>query len=154
MKVAGEQILPLDQQATWDLLLNTQVLGRAMPGCESLAPIGPDEYEMRTKIAISSIQGLFSGKIRIEDKHPPVSYRLIVEGQGKIGHVRGSGLLTLAPEGNGTRVSYSGDVQIGGLVAGVGERMLDVTAKMMTKKFFNTLLREAGSATEPEKAPV
>ena len=106
---------------------------------------------MKTKIAVSSIQGLFAGKIRIEDKRPPSSYRLVMEGQGRIGHVRGSGVLTLTPEGEGTKLSYQGDVQIGGLIASVGERMLDMTAKMMTKKFFSGLLREAESAPPPEK---
>jgi hypothetical protein len=150
MKLAGERILPLPPQVAWDLLLNAEVLARALPGCESLVPVGPDEYEMKTKVVVSSIQGLFSGKIRIEDKNPPSSYRLVVEGQGRIGHVRGSGLLALAPDGEGAKLSYDGDVHIGGLIASVGERMLDMTAKMMIKRFFSGLLREAESAPRPE----
>ena len=153
MKIQGEQLLPLQPQAAWNLLLDHEVLARAIPGCESLVPIGPDEYEMKTKIAVSSIQGLFAGKIRIEDKRPPASYRLVMEGQGRIGHVRGAGLLTLAPEGAGTKLSYEGDAHIGGLIASVGERMLDMTAKMMTKRFFSGLLREAESAPRPQEAP-
>jgi len=143
MKVQGEQSLPLDPLAAWNLLLDNEVLARAMPGCESLVPIGPDEYEMKMKVAISSIQGLFSGKIRIEDKDPPHGYRLRVEGQGKLGHLRGSGLLSLNPEAGGTRLAYSGDVQVGGLLAGVGERMLDLTTKMMIRRFFSSLVEEA-----------
>src|SRR5262249_59506695 len=103
MKVKGEYTLPLDQQSAWDLLLDTQVLSRALPGCQSLDPIGPDEYEMKMSVVVSSIKGLFSGKIRIDDKKPPDSYRLSVEGQGKIGHVRGSGVLNLQPDSPGTR---------------------------------------------------
>ena len=146
MKVQGEYSLPLNQQAAWDLLLNTDVLSRAMPGCEALVPIGPDEYEMKMKIAISSIQGLFAGKVRIADKNPPASYRLIIEGQGKLGFLRGSGLLKLAADGGQTLVNYTGDVQIGGLVASVGERMLDMTGKMMIKRFFSALVKEAESS--------
>ena len=143
MKVQGEQTLPLPPPAAWDLLLNTDVLARAIPGCESLTPLGPDEYEMKMKVAISSIQGLFSGKIRIADQNPPLSYRLHVEGRGKLGFVRGSGLLTLSADPSGTRVSYGGEVQVGGLVAGVGERLLDVTTRMMLHRFFTSLVREA-----------
>lgn len=146
MKVQGDYSLPLQQQAAWDLLLDTNVLSRAMPGCESLVPIGQDEYEMKMKIAVSSIQGLFSGKVRIADQNPASSYRLIIEGQGKLGFVRGDGVLTLAPDGAGTKVSYAGDVQIGGLIASVGERMLDMTAKMMIRRFFSSLVREAEAA--------
>ena len=150
MKVLGEQLLPLPRQAAWDLLLNTEVLARAMPGCEGLVPAGPDEYEMRMNIAMAAIQGLFSGHIRIEDKNPPASYRLVVEGSGKLGFVRGSGLLALAETPGGTRVHYSGDVQVGGLIASVGERMLDMTTKMMIRRFFAALVREADGTAEPE----
>jgi len=145
MKVHGEQTLPLALPAAWDLLLNTEVMARVMPGCESLVPAGPDEYEMKMKLAMAAIQGLFLGKIRIRDKNPPESYRLEVEGQGKIGFLRGSGLLKLAAEGSATRITYEGEVQVGGLIAGVGERMLDVTAKIMIGRFFQGLAREAAA---------
>ena len=145
MKVQGEYFLPLHQQASWDLLLNTEVLSRAMPGCQGLVPIGPDEYEMKMKVVISSIQGLFEGKVRIAEKDPPSSYRLFIEGQGKLGFVNGNGVLTLNPDPAGAKVSFTGDVQVGGLVATVGERMLDMTTKMMIKRFFNALTQEAES---------
>ncbi|MBI3645881.1 MAG: carbon monoxide dehydrogenase subunit G [Acidobacteriales bacterium] len=143
MRIQGEHVLPLDPQAAWGLLLDTEVLSRAMPGCQSLVPIGPDEYEIRMKMAISSIRGLFSGKIRIADQNPPSSYRLLIESEGKLGFVRGDGVLTLAANGDSTTVYFSGQVQVGGLVATVGERMLDMTTKMMIKRFFNALAAEA-----------
>ncbi|HZS49632.1 MAG TPA: carbon monoxide dehydrogenase subunit G [Bryobacterales bacterium] len=152
MKVQGEYSLPLPQPAAWDLLLNTEVLSRAIPGCESLAPAAPDEYEMKMKIAVSSIQGLFAGKVRISEKTPPASYRLEIQGQGKLGHVRGNGVLQLAPDGNGTKVSFAGDVQVGGLLASVGERMLDMTTKMMIKKFFNALVAQAQKLADSRPA--
>ena len=148
MKVQGEYSLPLSQQAAWNLLLNTEVLSKAMPGCESLVPIGPDEYEMKMSVAVSSMKGLFAGKIRIADKNPPSSYRLQIQGQGKLGHVHGDGVLTLSPDGEATKVSFAGDVQIGGLLASVGERMLDMTTKMMIKRFFAALAAEARASSE------
>jgi carbon monoxide dehydrogenase subunit G len=147
MKVQGEYTLPLKQQAAWDLLLNADVLARAMPGCETLVPAGPDEYEMKMSVAVSSMKGLFAGKVRITDKNPPVSYRLHIQGQGKLGHVRGEGLLTLSPDEEATKVSFAGDVQIGGLLASVGERMLDMTTKMMINRFFAALANEASQAS-------
>ena len=111
MKVQGEHSLPLSQQAAWDLLLDTDVLSRAMPGCESLVPIGPDEYEMKMSVAVSSMKGLFAGKIRITDKNPPSSYRLQIQGQGKLGHVSGDGVLTFLPDGEATKISFAGDVR-------------------------------------------
>ena len=145
MRIEGDFLLPLDPQAAWGMLLDTEVLSRAMPGCQSLVPIGPDEYEIQMKMAISSIQGLFSGKIRLADRNPPSSYRLLIASQGKLGFVRGDGMLTLADGEGGTRVHFSGEVQVGGLVATVGERMLDMTTKMMIRRFFNNLAAEAES---------
>jgi len=148
MKVQGDFLLPLDQQAAWNLLLDAGVLARAMPGCESLLPTGPDQYDMRMKIAVSSIRGLFGGQVRIEDKNPPASYRLVLQGEGKLGHLRGAGLLALSGEAESTRVRYDGEVQIGGLIASVGERMLDLTAKMMIRRFFGALEKEARAWTQ------
>jgi hypothetical protein len=145
MKVRGEQALPLDLGAAWDLLLDTDALARSIPGCEALIPIGIDEYEMKMKVAVAGIQGLFAGKVRIADQAPPASYRLHVEGQGRLGFVRGSGLLSLTPEPSGTRVTYDGELQVGGLIASVGERLLDATTKMMIGKFFSNLAGQAGS---------
>ena len=144
MKVRGEHLLPLDQEGAWRLLLDTEALARAIPGCEGLVPTGPDEYEMKMKIVVSSIQGLFAGRVRIADQTPPKSYRLHIEGQGRLGFVRGSGLLTLSPApAGGTAVQYDGEVQISGILASVGERMLDATTKMMVGRFFNNLAKVA-----------
>lgn len=117
-----------------------------MPGTDHLAKTGPDEYEMKMKMVISAIQGLFSGKVRIADQKPPDSFRLIVEGSGKVGFVKGDGLLTLLPSTHSTEVRYDGDVQVGGVIAGVGQRLLDTTAKMVIKKFFERLTEEAAQA--------
>ncbi len=147
MKVQGEQTLPLPRRAAWDLLLDIDVLARAMPGCESLVPAGADEYDMKMNLAIASMQGLFAGKLRIEDKNPPASYRLVIDGNGRLGFVRGVGQLTLSETPSGTTVHYAGEVQIGGLIASVGERLLDMTAKMMIRRFFAALEREAAGSS-------
>ncbi len=96
MKIAGEYLMAVSQERTFALLQNPEVLARAMPGCESLEPVGENEYAMRMKMVLASMSGLFQGKVRIADSNPPASFRLIVEGQGKIGFMKGEGLLTLS----------------------------------------------------------
>jgi len=117
-----------------------EILARAIPGCESLEKIGEDEYKMKMKMALASISGSFEGKVRITDQTPPTSFRLIVEGAGKIGFVKGDGLLNLSPADGGTEVTYEGDAQVGGTMAAVGQRLIDGTSKMMIKKFFEKLV--------------
>jgi carbon monoxide dehydrogenase subunit G len=127
------------------MLQDPDILARCMPGCDHLARIGEDEYEMKMKMVISSVQGLFGGKVRLADQTPPDSFRLIVEGSGKVGFLKGEGLLTLAPVDAATEVKYEGEVQVGGMIAGVGQRLLDATAKLIIKKFFEKL---TGAITE------
>ena len=127
------------------------VLARAMPGCDHLALIAPDEYEMRMKMVISSIQGLFSGKVRIADRNPPDGFRLIVEGSGKIGFMKGDGLLSFTALYTSTDIHYEGDVRVGGMIAGVGQRLLDTTSRFLIKKFFEKLTAEA-AAQMPQAA--
>ncbi len=114
-----------------------------MPGTDHLEKVGPDEYEMKMKLAIASMGGLFAGKVRLADQRPPEQFKLIVEGNGKIGFIKGEGLLNLVAQGEATEVKYDGDVQVGGTIAGVGQRLLDATAKMIIKKFFEKLSEAA-----------
>lgn len=144
MKISGSYTLAVPQQRAYELLQDPDVLARCMPGCDRLQRVGPDEYEMKMKMALASMSGLFDGKVRIADQSPPDSFRLIVEGNGKIGFLKGNGLLRLTPQDNTTLVAYEGDVQVGGTIASVGQRLLDTTAKMMIKKFFDQM---AGAAS-------
>lgn len=143
MKIQGQYTLPAPQDRVWKALLDPEVLASTLPGCEALEPLGPDEYAMKMKLAISSVQGLFDGKVKLVDQHPPTSYRLQVEGRGKLGFVNGSGDFTLEPaDGGQTLVHYQGDMKVGGVIAGVGQRLMDMTSKMMIKRFFSALSRE------------
>jgi carbon monoxide dehydrogenase subunit G len=147
VKIKGQYTLPAAQEKVWDALLDPEVLARTLPGCESLESLGDDQYKMRMKLALASVQGLFDGKVSLEDQQPPSSYRLRVSGTGKIGFVNGSGQLKLEPSGDSeTVVSYEGEVKVGGMIAAVGQRLLDMTSKMMTKRFFLALAAEFNPA--------
>ena len=142
MKLGGAWTVPAEQRRVYDMLLNPEVLVRALPGCKELERCADDEYRMKMKLVISSISGLFDGKIRLSDQAPPESYRLTVDGSGRAGFVKGSGVLTLAAGGGQTEVRYEGEVQTGGLIAGVGQRLLEVTAKILIKRFFEKINAE------------
>ena len=117
-----------------------------MPGADQLHKVGEDEYEMKMKVIIASIGGQFGGKVRLADQQPPDSFKMIVEGNGKIGFLKGEGLLNLVSEGDAaTEVKYDGDVQVGGTIASVGQRLLDATAKLIIKRFFEKFSEAAQS---------
>jgi len=139
VKISGSTTLAVPPERAYEMMQDPEVLAKAMPGCESLERIGPDEYRMKMKLAMASISGAFEGKVQITDQQPPTSFKLVVEGNGKIGFMKGEGVLKLTAAGEGTEVNYEGDVQVGGTIAAVGQRLIDVTAKMMIKRFFDKL---------------
>ena len=147
MKIAGSYQAPLPQDRAYVLLQDPEILAKCMPGCERLERVADGEYAMRMKMVLASISGQFDGRVRITDANPPTSFHMLVEGKGRIGFMKGDGLITLAPIPEGTAVSYEGDVQVGGMIANVGQRLIETTAKMLIKRFFESLVKQAGNAT-------
>lgn len=139
MKLEGAHQIPAPRQTVWDAFLNPEVLRQAIPGCEKLEPLGNDEFKATMKIGVAAVKGTFEGKVRIADQKPPESYKLAMEGSGGPGFVRGETVITLTEAEGGTRVSYTADVQVGGLIAGVGQRMIGGVSKMMAEQFFNRM---------------
>jgi len=139
MKLEGSYAVSAPRAKVWDAFLNPKQLRKAIPGCEKLEALGDDEYKATLKIGVAAVKGTFEGKVRLLDKKPPESYRLAAEGSGGPGFVKADTLITLTETDGGTRVSYSADVQVGGLIAGVGQRMLGGVSKMMADQFFNRM---------------
>ena len=143
MKISGSYTLPLPPERTYQMMQDPEVLARAIPGCEGLEKTGEGEYRMKMQMALASLSGAFEGRVRITDQTPSSSFRLVVEGAGRIGFVKGEGLLKLRAADGGTEVSYEGEAQVGGTIAAVGQRLIDGTAKMMIKKFFEKFAEAA-----------
>lgn len=139
MKIEGAHEIPAPRQKVWDAFLDPGRLKQAIPGCEKLEAIGQDEFKATMKVGVAAVKGTFEGKVRLMDKQPPDTYRMSVEGSGGPGFVRGEAAITMTDSGGGTRVSYTADVQVGGLIAGVGQRMLGGVSKMMADQFFNRM---------------
>lgn len=144
MKITGSHSLAVPPERAYQMMQDPEILARAMPGCEALEKIGDNEYRMKMKMALASLSGVFDGQVRIADQNPPSSFRLIVQGSGRPGFIKGDGLLNLSPGADGgTEVSYDGELQVGGTIAAVGQRLLDGTAKILIKKFFEKLAASA-----------
>ena len=139
MKLEGAYDVPVPRKKVWDAFLNPAQLKKAIPGCEKLEALGPDEFKATLKIGVAAVKGTFEGKVKLSDKKPPESYRLAAEGSGGPGFVKADTLIALTEIDGGTRVSYSADVQVGGLIAGVGQRMLGGVSKMMADQFFSMM---------------
>lgn len=128
-------------ERVWEVLLDPEVLKRALPGIEKLETTAPDAFAVVMNLGVAAVKGKYRGTMAITDKKPPSSYRLRGEGKGAPGWTKGQAVLTLAPEGTGTRVTAKGDAQIGGTIAGVGQRMMEGIAKSMARDFFAAIER-------------
>ena len=130
---------------------DASALAGAIPGCNSLELTGENEYKLNLKMVLASLSGQFEGKVTLSDHNPPASFRMAVEGSGKIGFVKGEGVLTLTEAEEGTDVSYDGEAQIGGSIASVGQRMVDTTSKLLVKRFFKKLSKIGSGAADAEE---
>src|SRR5687768_16128573 len=91
-------------EKTWELLMDTNIIGSCLPGCRGLQPLGNDRYDVELGVTVAAIAGTFKGIVALEEQNPPKSYRLVIEGTGRQGFVKGHARVTLAPEGDRTLV--------------------------------------------------
>jgi uncharacterized protein len=140
MKVEGAYTFPAPPQQVWDLLLDPDSLRQCIPGAESLTETSPDHWDAVMKVGVAAIKGTYKGKVAIVDKQAPSSYTLQVEGSGGPGFVKGTAKISLEQNGEATNVKVEGDGQVGGMLAGVGQRMLPGVAKLLMNQFFECLI--------------
>lgn len=143
MKIEGTQELQAPRERVYAALIDPQVLQRCIPGCESLELTSENTYAVTIKAGIGMIKGTFKGNVRLEDMRLPEHYRIVVDGKGGPGFVKGSGDFDLEESDGATLIRYTGEMQVGGAVAGVGQRMIEGAAKMMAARFFAALEGEA-----------
>ena len=146
MKLGGSHELDAPRERVYQCLVNPEVLQRCIPGCERLEQTAENTFAATIRTGVGSIKGVFNGTARLEDMREPEHLRLVVDGKGAPGFLKGSGDLALAPAGTGTSVTYTANVQVGGTIASVGQRMIQGTAKMMATQFFTSLAAEAKTA--------
>ena len=142
MKVEGVQDLPAARERVWIMLMDPAVLARCLPGCEKLEPAGENSYKASLKVGVASIKGGYTGTITLSDLNQPASYKMTLEGKGSPGFVRGVAAVKLEDEGGTTELRYSGEVQVGGLIASIGQRMLQGMATTMLHQFFAAFEKE------------
>ena len=144
MELSASYVFSAAQTTVWNLLVDPDVVASCLPGCDRLEPIGQDQYRVQLTLAVAAISGQYSGTIAILDKRPPHSYRLVVDGAGKPGFVKGEATIELGQENGATTVTVKGYAQVGGLIARVGQRLLGSVSQMMTDRFFTCLQQKAG----------
>lgn len=150
MKLSGEYSYDVPRDQVWEALLDPEVLSRTLPGCEDLQRIGENEYAGKLKMKVGPVQGVFEGKVKLSDLDPPNGYHLRIDGRGAPGFMNGDGRLTLEDQGNSTLLRYEIEAQVGGRIASVGQRLLDSSAKVITKQGLEGLARQLETSSDQE----
>ena len=139
MKITGTYTLDAPIDVVWKGLMSPHILSSCIPGCQSFDLVDHDKYDMTVNAKVCPMNGKFQGTISIVDQEVQNSYRLIAEGNGSLGFARGSALVTLSEFSGATSLLVDGDLEIGGTVARVGQRMIGNVSKTMMDRFFECL---------------
>ena len=149
LDIGGEESFETGIEALWRALNDPAVLVKCIPGCKEMIPDGEDRFKLVLNLKVASVGGSFEGAISLADKQPPAHCKVAVSGEGSLGQGSGSATFSLEPQPTGTLMRYSGEGEIGGLVAGVGQRILKGVSKYLIGQFFKALRREVAAPVTP-----
>ena len=147
MKMQGTYTLDAPMEKVWTFLMDPQEIAKVIPGCETLKEVAPDKYQATMKLGIAAIKGTYNGSVQLLDKTPPTRYRMLIDGSGTPGFVKGEATVDLAAQGQQTVLTYDSDIQVGGLIANVGQRMISGVAKLIINQALKKLAEELAQFT-------
>jgi len=139
VKLTVTAVVPAPRERVFAALVDPAVLQRTIPGCESLVETAPDTYQAALRVGVAGLKGSYTGTATIRDRQPPAALTIAFDGKGAPGFVRGTAAIALASEESATRVACDADVQVGGLIAAVGSRLVDAASKKLADDFFREL---------------
>jgi carbon monoxide dehydrogenase subunit G len=149
MKFSGTEELPYERITVWEALHDTNVLKNVIPGCKSMELGDNGEYLVTLSLGVAAIRGEFEGKARLTDHEVPHHYTLEAEGSGSPGFVKiHMDCFLDAQESHDCLMRWECNVEAGGLIAGIGGRVLSGVAKFMAKQFFQAVKKELASYKE------
>lgn len=140
LEIRGEHVFTASRPDLWALLNDPEVLKQSIPGCNAVERIAEDRYRMGLKLQVANVSGEYMGEVSIHDRREPQHYVLAVGGEGSIGFMKGRGVFDLEERAEGgTLLRYAGTAEVGGVAAGVGQRVLIGVARFLAGRFFQAL---------------
>ena len=136
MKLSGSYQIKLEKQKVWEALNDPEILKKTIPGCEEFIKKSETEFTATATNKIGPFNASFTGDIELKDLNPPHSYKITGSGNSPVGFANGEAIVSLEDEDNGTKLTYTVEANVGGKIAQVGARLIDMTAKKMADIFF------------------
>jgi uncharacterized protein len=146
MTLGGTFLFAGPRETVWTTLLDPAVLAKALPGTRTLVKTGDDRFEGVMKVSIGPVTAAeFAVVVTLKEQRPPEHFEMAIDGKGGLGFVRGSATVDLQSQDAGTLMTYTSDVNVGGKIAAVGQRMVESVAKMMMRQALDALNAEVTS---------
>jgi carbon monoxide dehydrogenase subunit G len=151
MRITGSNVVEAPLDRVWEALLDPAVLVATIPGCERLVATGDHAYDMTVTAGVAAIKGTYTGTCSLSDLHERQSLTMRLSGAGAPGTVDATVAVSFAEaEPGSTAISYDADATVGGMVGGVGQRMLTSVSRRMAGEFFANVGR---AITAPAAVP-
>ena len=139
LKLSGSETIDVSSKFLWNAIIDPKILKECIPGCHEMNEVANGEYKILLNLKVGAVGGSFDGKVKLSDQNPPISCKLHLSGGGTLGTGIGFANIIIDEKVKGTSLmSYEGEGEVGGLVAGVGQRVLLGVAKHLVKKFFSS----------------
>ena len=142
MKFAATYTVPAARDKVFTMITDPAVLQRCIAGCEKMERTSEDNYNAHLKIGVAGLKGSYIGKVQLQDKRPPESYTLFMEGKGGPGFVKGNGRIQLVEKDGHTEILCEAEAQVGGMIAAIGSRLVEAVGKKMMDDFFKRFADE------------
>ena len=136
MKLSGSYQINLPKEKVWEALNDPEILKQAIPGCEEFTKNSETEFTAKATNKIGPFNASFTGDVELKDLNPPNSYKITGSGNSPVGFASGEASVKLEDENGGTKLIYEVEANVGGKIAQVGARLIDMTAKKMADIFF------------------
>ena len=138
----GTYQLAAPREKVFAAITDPAVLQRVIDGCEKMVQTGHDSYDAHLRIGVAGLKGNYVGKVQLKDLNAPESYTLVIEGKGVPGFVKGVAKIQLSDKAGQTELVCAADVQVGGMIAAVGSRLIEAAGKKMMDEFFRKFAGE------------
>ena len=136
MKLSGSYQINLEKQKVWEALNDPEILQKTIPGCEEFKKNSDTEFSATATNKIGPFNASFTGDIELKDLDPPNSYKITGSGNSPVGFATGEASVALEDFEGGTKLTYTVEANVGGKIAQVGSRLIDMAAKKMADIFF------------------
>ena len=151
MKLSGSYQINLEKQKVWEALNDPEILQKTIPGCEEFIKKSETEFTATATNKIGPFNASFTGDIELTDLNPPHSYKITGSGNSPVGFANGEATVSLEDEDNGTKLTYTVEANVGGKIAQIGSRLIDMTAKKMADIFFGKFSELISPKTETDE---